>query len=159
MDRTYDYLVASHSLQGKIKNMGGRISTQDHTQGGHFLGRERDRELQAWREQKMPKALPGFSGRKLPGRSKVEEGREEEEEEEEGQEKKMENGVIEEILAGVPKGADAVGAGVTRNAVSVAQSKNDEEDLFSKSGLGVGRKDWLKGDKGKTSTRRRRRSR
>ena len=68
-------------------------------------------------------------------KSKVEEGREEEEEEEEGQEKK-----IKEILAGVRKEADAVGSGVTRNAVSEAQSTTDGEDLPSKSGLGVGRK-------------------
>ena len=37
---------------------------------------ERDKEVQEWREQKMPKALPGYNGGKLPGRSTAE-GREE----------------------------------------------------------------------------------
>ena len=57
---------------------------------------ERDKEFQMWRGQKMPKALPGFSGGKLPGRSKVGKEREEEEGEEEGQEKKMKNKVVKE---------------------------------------------------------------
>ena len=57
----------------------------------------------------MLQALRGFSGGKLPRRSKVEEGRDEEEEEEEGQEKKMEYKVMKEILATVPGEADAVG--------------------------------------------------
>ena len=47
---------------------------------------ERDKEIQELREQHMPKHVPGFSGAKLPGRSKTEEG-EEEEEEEDGKEK------------------------------------------------------------------------
>ena len=84
---------------------------------------ERDKEFQVWREQKMSRALPGFSGGKLPGRSKVE----------------------EEILAGVPEEAVAVGGGVTRNAVFSSPKHNDENDLFSKSGLGVGQKDGLGG--------------
>ena len=53
--------------------------------------------------------------------------------------------VIKEIPGGVLKEADAVGCGVTRSAVSVTESTNDRLDLFSKSWLGVGRKDWLKG--------------
>ena len=36
----------------------------------------------------------------------------------------MEIEVMKEIQAGVPEEADAVGAGVTRNAVSAAQSTN-----------------------------------
>ena len=77
---------------------------------------ERDIEFQVWREQKMPKASLRHSGGRLPGRIKIEEGRDEEKEEEDGQEKKMDNEVIREILAGVPKEADAVGGGVTQKA-------------------------------------------
>ena len=95
-----------------------------------------DKEFQVWPEQTMPTALPGFSGGKLPGRSKVEEGREEDEE---GQEKKTDNEVVKEIFAAVPKEAEAVGKGVTRNAVSVAKI------LVTKSGLEVGRKICLEG--------------
>ena len=72
MERTYDYFIARHSLQRKIK----RMEVEDFNSRPHkavtFLV-ERDKEFQVWREQKMPKALPGFSGGKLPGRSKVEE--------------------------------------------------------------------------------------
>ena len=39
---------------------------------------ERDKEVQEWKEQQMPKALLGLSGGKLPGRSRSEKGREEE---------------------------------------------------------------------------------
>ena len=35
-----------------------------------------DKEFQDWRELKMPKVLPGYSGGKLPGRSRAEGGRE-----------------------------------------------------------------------------------
>ena len=55
---------------------------------------ERNNEFQVWRDQKMPKKLPGFSGGRLPGTSKVAKKREEEKGEEEGQEKKVENEVI-----------------------------------------------------------------
>ena len=47
----------------------------------------------------MPKALPGYSGGKFPGRSKAEGGREGKEEEEEEEMRKMENEVMNVILA------------------------------------------------------------
>ena len=106
---------------------------------------KRDKEFQMCRGQKMPKALPGFSGGKLPGRNKVEEeGKEAEEGEEEGQEKKMENEVIRGIISGVPKEADTVGGGLARNTVSAAVSTSVGEDSFKKSELGVGQRDDLK---------------
>ena len=74
----------------------------------------------------------------------MEEGREEEEGEEGGQEKKMEKEVIGEIIADVPKEADTVGGGVTRNSVSAVLSTNAGEHSFRKSEIGVGRKDDLK---------------
>ena len=30
---------------------------------------EREKEIQEWNEQKLPKVLPGYSGGRLPGRS------------------------------------------------------------------------------------------
>ena len=97
IERTFDYVIASHRL---------------------FLV-ERDKEFKMWREQKMPEALPGFSGGNL--------------------QKNMENEVIRGIIAGVPKEADTVGVGVTRNTVSAALSTNAGEDSFKKLELGVGR--------------------
>ena len=110
----------------------GRFSTET-TQGGYFLV-ERDKEFLVWREQHMPNISPRFSGGKLPGR-KVEQGREGEEEWEEGHNKKMENGVVNEILAGVPRETDAAGSGVAQVAVFVAQSTNAGRDPGTASGM------------------------
>ena len=85
---------------------------------------ERDKEIQQWREEQMPKALPGFSGRKLPGRSKGEAGKEEKDEEEKDQEGQIRSQVTRGIIAGVLKEADTVEGGVTRNTVPVTQSIN-----------------------------------
>ena len=62
---------------------------------------ERDKEVQEWIEQKMPKALLGFSGPRLPGRSTVEKGREEEEEDEESRKLQMSKEIAEEVIASV----------------------------------------------------------
>ena len=56
----------------------------------------------------MPKALPGFSGGKLPGRSTAEKGREEEEEVEESRERKMKTEIAQEEVAGMMKMAGAL---------------------------------------------------
>ena len=42
-----------------------------------FLVKKREKEIQEWNEQKLPKVLPGYSGGRLPGRSAKEKGREE----------------------------------------------------------------------------------
>ena len=52
----------------------------------------------------------------------------------------MANDVLTDILADVPRETE-----VARKAVSAAQSTHAVDDSFSNSGLGVGRKDWLKG--------------
>ena len=44
------------------------------------FGVERGKERQEWNEQKLPKALLGYSGGRIPGRSTEEKGREEGEE-------------------------------------------------------------------------------
>ena len=69
----------------------------------------------------MPKALPGFSGGKLPGRSKEETCKEEENDEEEIKEIKIMNEVTRGTVAGVLKEADAGGGGLTRNTASAIQ--------------------------------------
>ena len=69
--RTYNYVIASHSLQGKIKNMEVVEDFEPRPHKAVTFSEEREKELQVSREQKKPKALPGFSGGKHPGRSKV----------------------------------------------------------------------------------------
>ena len=49
---------------------------------------ERGKERQEWNEQKLPNALPGYSGGRLPGRSTEEKGREEGEEGEEKEQRR-----------------------------------------------------------------------
>ena len=78
IERTYDYVIACHSLKGKISQM---KVVEDFDSTPHKAAPsvvERDMEEQVWNEQKMQKALPGFCGGSLPGRSTKERGREEE---------------------------------------------------------------------------------
>ena len=72
---------------------------------------QRETEVQVWREQQMPKALPGSCGGKLPGSSTVEEGGEEEEEEE-------------------PRDTDAAMGEVSWKAACVAQSTRQDGRSF-----------------------------
>ena len=69
---------------------------------------ERDQEIQEWREQKMPEALTGFSGGKLPGRSKAEKT-EEEDEEKEIREGQMRSEETKEVVAMMMKKVDTIG--------------------------------------------------
>ena len=145
LERTHDYVTASRSLRGEIKNteVVDDFESRPHKAVSFIV--ERDKEVQVWSQQKMPEAPPGFSGGTLPGRSKGEEGGEEEDEEEENQERKMRKEVTRGIIAGVLKEADTVGSGVTTNTVSVTQSINVKEDSIKHAELGVERKDERKG--------------
>ena len=60
---------------------------------------ERDKEVQEWNEQKLPGALPDYSGGRLPGRSTKEKGREEQD----SREKQVRNEVDQEVVAGIKK--------------------------------------------------------
>ena len=71
IERTYDYVVASHGLQEEIKNMEVVEDFESRPHKAVTFLVERNNEFQVWRDQKMPKMLPGFSGGRLPGRSKV----------------------------------------------------------------------------------------
>ena len=56
---------------------------------------ERDKEIQEWNEQNLPKVLPGYSGRRLPGRSTAEACEEEEKEKEENGERRIRNEIAQ----------------------------------------------------------------
>ena len=112
IERTYHYVIASHSFQMVIKNMEVVEDFESRPHNAVSFLVERKDEFQVWREQKMPKASPGHSGWKLPGRSKVKEGRAEEEEEEDNH--KMENEVINVILAREPRETDAAEGGARK---------------------------------------------
>ena len=83
IERTYDYVIASSSLRGKINNMEvvEDFESRPH-QAVTFLV-EREKEIQEVRELKMSEALLGFSGDKMPSRSNAEGGKEENDDEDE----------------------------------------------------------------------------
>ena len=49
---------------------------------------EREKEMQEWNKQKLPKMLPGYSGGRLPEKSTKEKGREQGKVDEDGEKKK-----------------------------------------------------------------------
>ena len=49
----------------------------------------REKEIQEWNKQKLPKVLPGFNGGRLPGRSTKEKGRDEGEVDEDSGERRI----------------------------------------------------------------------
>ena len=59
---------------------------------------ERGKERQEWNVQTLSKALPGYSGGRLPGRSAEEKGRDEGEEGEGSGERQVRNEIIEEVI-------------------------------------------------------------
>ena len=83
-----------------------------------FFVVERDKEIQEWREQTMPKAPPGFSGGKLPGRCKTDTRKEEEDEEKEDQERQMRSAVTKGIKA------STMGAKMIANQVFFISTQN-----------------------------------
>ena len=76
IERTYVYVVASGSLKGKISQM---VVVEDFESRPHeavsFVVR-RENEKKEGNEQKLPRALLGYSGGRLPGRNTKERGRE-----------------------------------------------------------------------------------
>ena len=64
---------------------------------------ERGKERQEWNEQELPKALPGQSGGRLPGRSMEEKGRKEGEEDEGSGEARVRNEIIKEEKKAIQK--------------------------------------------------------
>ena len=78
IERTYDFVIASRSLRRKITKMEVVEDFESRPHKASLFVAERDKEIQEWREQQILEASPGFSGGRLPGRSKAEKGRAEE---------------------------------------------------------------------------------
>ena len=60
----------------------------------------RGKEMQEWSEQKLPKVFPGYSGRRLPGRSTQEKGREKGAVDEDGEERRISGQIVQGAVAG-----------------------------------------------------------
>ena len=81
-----------------------------------FFVAEREKEIQEWHEQKLPKVLLGCCGGRLPGRNTKEKGREEEESDEGREERKNRSDIAQEVVASIKEVASA-----QEDAKSIAQ--------------------------------------
>ena len=86
IERTYDYVIACNRLKRKISQMKVVEDFESRPHKAMFFV-EREKVIQEWNEQMLPKVLPGYIGGRLPGRSTKDRGREEEEEEEDSRER------------------------------------------------------------------------
>ena len=75
MEKLYD----CSSLKGRISDMQVMEDFESRPHKAITFVVERGKERQEWNEQKLPKALPGHSGGRLPGRCTEEKGREKDE--------------------------------------------------------------------------------
>ena len=80
VEKVYDYVIASSSLKGRISDTQVIEDFEPRPHKAVTFIVERGKERQEWNEQELPKALPGHSGGRLPGRCTEEKGRETEEE-------------------------------------------------------------------------------
>ena len=88
---------------------------------------EREKEIQEWNEQKLPK-VPGHSGGRLPGRS-TKEARKEEETGEECRERQVRNEIVFTVVAGIEKKARAqVDEKPIAQSWDCSQSAEEEEE-------------------------------
>ena len=86
---------------------------------------ERDKDVEAWNEQKLPKVLPGYCGGRLPGRSTTEAGRGEKKVEKDFRERQVRHEIVQEVVAGFKKKAWAqrCQADRTQNSWAKCQAK------------------------------------
>ena len=94
-----------HSLKGKISKMKVVEDFESRPHKAATFVVERGKEKQEWSGQKLPKALPGFSGGRLPGRSTKEKGKEEGEGDEGSEERRVRDQIVKEVIAGTQKKA------------------------------------------------------
>ena len=137
IERTFDYLVACQGSRGKISQMKVVEDFESRPHKAVSFVVEREKEMQEWNEQKLPKVLSCYSGGRLPGRSTREKGREgEKEEDRRGW--RVWHEVAQEVVAGIKKKTrtheDAkpivhrtVGQRIKQNW-DCSQIKNEEEE-------------------------------
>ena len=142
IERTYDHVIASGRLNWKISQMEVVEDFQSRLHKAVSSVVTRDKEIQEWNEQKLPKVLPGYSGGRLPGRSTKERGREEGEVDEDSEERKDTNEIALEVVAGIKEKASVhVDAKATAQGTSgqtvkqhwdCSQIVNEEEEVWQR---------------------------
>ena len=86
--------------------------------------------MQEWNEQKLPKALPGYSGGRLPRRSRKQKGKEEGELDEGTEEGRIKSEIAQEVVAGIKEKA-SVHEDVKANAQRTAERSAKQNWDFS----------------------------
>ena len=107
IEKVYDYVIVCKSLKGNISQMKvvEGFELMPHKTVSFVV--EREKEIQEWNEQKLPKVLPGYSGGRLPGRSIKEKDREEGELDEDSEKTKIRNEIAQEVVAGIKEKVNA----------------------------------------------------
>ena len=70
VEKVYDYVIACRSLEGRISDMQVLEDFEPRPHKAVTFVVQRGKERQEWNEQKLPNALPGYSGGRLPGKEK-----------------------------------------------------------------------------------------
>ena len=113
IEKVYEYVIACNSLKGKISKMKVVEDFESRPHKAVCFVVERGKDRQEWSKQKLPKVLPGYSGRMLPGSSTKEKGREEGEVNEGSRERRIKDQIVKEVVAGIQE--KVVDEGVKNN--------------------------------------------
>ena len=97
VEKVFVFVIACNSQRGQFSQMNAVEDFESRPHKAVTFVVEREKERQEWSEQKLPKALPGYSGGRLPGRSTEEKGGAEGEEDEGSGERQMRNEIIEKL--------------------------------------------------------------
>ena len=129
IEKVYDYVLACNRLKGKISQMEvvEDFVSRPHKAVSFVVGSEK--EMQEWYEQKLPKVLPGYSGGRLPRRSRKETRREEGELDEGTEERRIESEIAQEVVAGIKEKA-SVHEDVKANARRTAERSAKQNCIF-----------------------------
>ena len=156
IERTYDYVVASGSLKGKILQMEVVEDFESRPHKAVSFVVESEKEIKEWSDQKLPKVLPGYSGGRLPGRSTTEKCRGEGAVDEDGEEREVRSQIAQKVVACIKEkvsehsgGKEAVqrpaGQSVMRSW-DCSQIENEEGEESWREGdqiaAGMRSKDW-----------------
>ena len=101
VEKVYDYVIACDSLERKISQMNVVEDFESRPHKAVSFVFKREKEIQEWNEQKLPKVLPGYSGGRLPGRSTKEKGRDEGEADEGREERHISSEIAQEVVASI----------------------------------------------------------
>ena len=126
--------VNDHALPCDGPKKISQMEVEDFVSRPHkavFFLDDRGKEMQEWNEQKLPKALLGYSGGRLPRRSRKQKGKEEGELDEGKEERRIKSAIAQEVVAGIKEKA-SVHEDVKANAQRTAERSAKQNWDFSR---------------------------